>query len=93
MKNIIIAYEPVWAIGTGNNATPLQAEEVHDFIRNLLFKFYGENISGNARIIYGGSVTPENIEQVMKGVSGVLVGGASLNFDKFVKIVKGASKY
>src|SRR3989338_7813690 len=88
IKNIAIAYEPVWAIGTGKNATPEQAEEVHKFIRNLLLKVYNKKISDNARIIYGGSVKPENIKDLMamKNINGALVGGASLEPESFAQI-------
>ena len=81
MKHIIIAYEPVWAIGTGHNAAPEQAEEMHKHIRSIAGK--------KTRIIYGGSVTPENIRSLMKqkDINGVLVGGASLSIEKFAKIV------
>ncbi len=86
--NIVIAYEPIWAIGTGKTATTEQAIEVHRFIRDWLLFFYGEE-SYKIRIIYGGSVTPENIESLMdcKDVEGALVGGASLKADSFAKIV------
>ena len=83
MKNITIAYEPIWAIGTGKNATPSQAEEVHKFIRELLSNMY--NISKNVRIIYGGSVKGSNIKELisMKNINGALVGGASLDPKSF----------
>lgn len=89
--NCVIAYEPVWAIGTGINATPEQAQEVHSFIRNkLLTEKYGDSIANKVRIQYGGSVTPENIKSLMDepDIDGALVGGASLKADGFVKIVK-----
>ena len=88
MKNVIVAYEPVWAIGTGKNATPKQAEEVHKFIRSLLLKNYNKKISDNVRIIYGGSVKPENIKDLMKmkNINGALVGGASLDPKSFAQI-------
>jgi len=84
----VIAYEPVWAIGTGITATPEQAEEVHLFIREKLKKLYSEEIAGGIRILYGGSVTPDNIKDLMKkpNIDGVLVGGASLDPEKFFKI-------
>ena len=83
---ITIAYEPIWAIGTGLNATPKQAEEVHVFIRNLLPR----NIANKVRILYGGSVKPDNIQGLMKekNIDGALVGGASLKAKDFAKIVK-----
>ena len=86
-KKITIAYEPVWAIGTGKNATPEQAEEVHKFIRGLLSKLYS-NISENTRIIYGGSVKPNNIKDLMNqdNIDGALVGGASLKEEDFFQI-------
>ncbi len=87
-ENIVIAYEPVWAIGTGKTATPSQAQEVHKYIREWLTSFYGAEAKG-IRIIYGGSVTPDNINSLMdcKDVDGALVGGASLRADSFAKIV------
>jgi triosephosphate isomerase len=89
IENIVIAYEPIWAIGTGKTATPEQAQEVHAFIREKLKIKYG-NKSGDIRIIYGGSVTPENVDSLMAcpDVDGALVGGASLKVDGFVRIVK-----
>jgi triosephosphate isomerase len=94
MQNLVIAYEPVWAIGTGRNATPAQAEEVHNFIRKLLEKLYDKATSEIVRIQYGGSVKPDNIEGIMneEDVDGALVGGASLKADSFVEIVKKSSK-
>ncbi len=87
---ITIAYEPIWAIGTGKTATPEQANEVHAFIRNWL-REYGEG-SDKVRILYGGSVTPENIDSLIAEteIDGALVGGASLKSDSFAKIVTGA---
>ena len=88
MKNIVIAYEPVWAIGTGKNATPEQAEEVHKFIRGLLSSMYNQRVSNNTGIIYGGSVKESNIKNLMKmkNINGALVGGASLDAKGFGKI-------
>ncbi len=88
MKNIAIAYEPVWAIGTGKNATPAQAEEAHKFIRQLLKKSYNESISNNTRILYGGSVNEKNARELlaMKNIDGFLIGGASLNPRSFAEI-------
>jgi triosephosphate isomerase len=85
---LIIAYEPVWAIGTGKNATPEQAQEVHGNIRNLLKKL-GSNAE-DVRILYGGSVKPDNIGVLMQkdDIDGALVGGASLDPVSFSKIVK-----
>lgn len=90
-KKIVVAYEPVWAIGTGITATPQQAQEAHNFIRNLLKQLYNKKIANLIRIQYGGSVKPENITDLMAkdDVDGALVGGASLNLDSFVRIVKG----
>jgi triosephosphate isomerase len=87
--SIEIAYEPVWAIGTGKNATPEEAEEVHGLIREILSKIF-IGIADKMRILYGGSVTPENIKDLISppGIDGALVGGASLRAESFVKIVK-----
>ena len=89
MKRIIIAYEPVWAIGTGKTATPKQAQEMHAFIRNVLLDSHGNEVSDEIRILYGGSVKPENIAELMneEDIDGALVGGASLQADSFAKIV------
>ena len=90
MENMVIAYEPVWAIGTGKTATPEQAEEVHRFIRGKLAKLYSREVSEEIRIQYGGSVTPENIKGLMNqpNIDGALVGGASLKAESFSKIVR-----
>lgn len=90
IRNAVIAYEPVWAIGTGKTATPKQAEEVHGFIRRKLEKLYSREISEEIRIQYGGSVTPENIRALMDqpDIDGALVGGASLKADSFSNIVR-----
>ncbi len=87
---LIIAYEPVWAIGTGKNATPAQAQEVHEFIRKLLAKIFNKDMAYKIRIQYGGSVTADNINDLInqKDIDGALVGGASLDMDSFTKIVK-----
>ena len=92
VKAMIIAYEPVWAIGTGKTATPAQAQEVHKFIRELLVKMHNEEAAETVRIQYGGSVKPENIAELMAqpDIDGALVGGASLKADSFVSIVKNA---
>lgn len=89
-----IAYEPVWAIGTGKTATPDQAQEVHAFIREELNKAKGADFASKCRVLYGGSVKPENAAELMskKDVDGVLVGGASLEVDSFVKICEGGMK-
>ncbi len=88
-EGLVIAYEPVWAIGTGKTATPDQAQEAHAFIRQTLSGIYGDT-ADELRILYGGSVTPENIDVLMAcpDVDGALVGGASLKADSFAKIVK-----
>jgi len=90
MRRIVVAYEPVWAIGTGKTATPEQAEEVHRFIREKLGKLFSREIAEGVRIQYGGSVTPENIKGLMgqENIDGALVGGASLKADTFSKIVR-----
>ncbi len=88
--SFIIAYEPIWAIGTGHTATPDQAQEVHIFIRNWIKKEFGDKIANSVRILYGGSVKPENIKELMaeEDIDGVLVGGASLKADSFLKIIR-----
>lgn len=90
LENIVIAYEPVWAIGTGINATPKEAEEMHKFIRNLIEKYANKNLVDNIRIIYGGSVRVENVEELSleEDIDGFLVGGASLRVDSFSKIIE-----
>ncbi|MFB3883718.1 MAG: triose-phosphate isomerase [Thermodesulfobacteriota bacterium] len=90
VKHMVVAYEPVWAIGTGKTATPQQAEEVHRFIRGRLEKFYSREIAEGVRIQYGGSVTPENVKGLMEqeNIDGALVGGASLKSETFSKIVR-----
>lgn len=93
LQHVVIAYEPVWAIGTGKNATPQEAEEVHAFIRELLRKTYGRE-ADTVRILYGGSVTKENIGELisMDDVDGALVGGASLKSDSFLSIIKAVAR-
>jgi triosephosphate isomerase len=88
-SDIIMAYEPIWAIGTGKTATPLQAQEAHAYIREKLKVLYG-NKADELCIIYGGSVTPENVDSIMAcyDVDGALVGGASLKVESFTRIVK-----
>lgn len=92
MTRITVAYEPVWAIGTGKTATPDQAQEVHKYIRELLGSIFDKETALTVRIQYGGSVKPDNIKDLMaeEDVDGALVGGASLKVDSFVGIVKGA---
>jgi triosephosphate isomerase len=89
LASLVIAYEPVWAIGTGKTATEDQAQEVHQHIRSLLEAQYGEFISGSARILYGGSVKPDNVAglMAMPDIDGALVGGASLKADSFSRII------
>jgi triosephosphate isomerase (TIM) len=89
MERIIIAYEPVWAIGTGVTATPEQAQEMHAFIRETLAETHGKATADETRILYGGSVKPENIGELMNeaDIDGALVGGASLEAESFAKIV------
>jgi triosephosphate isomerase (TIM) len=92
MLKTVIAYEPVWAIGTGVNATKDEAEEVHKYIRGLLKDMFDAGTAGEVRIQYGGSVKPENIKELMseEDIDGALVGGASLKADSFIAIVKGS---
>jgi triosephosphate isomerase len=94
MAKITIAYEPVWAIGTGKTATPEQAQEVHRFIRNWLAGTTGGDVAGQTRIQYGGSVKPDNAGELMAqpDIDGALVGGASLKADSFAAIVNAAKK-
>ncbi|MCX7836373.1 MAG: triose-phosphate isomerase [candidate division WOR-3 bacterium] len=89
LNGMVIAYEPVWAIGTGINATPSEAREVHRFIRHFISENYGKEISENLRIIYGGSVNKDNIKELLEEeeIDGVLVGGASIKLEEFVYIV------
>jgi triosephosphate isomerase len=89
MAEIVIAYEPVWAIGTGKTATPEQAEEAHMFIRKHIEKIFNKNVSDSIRILYGGSVKAENIDELMscKNIDGALVGGESLKVDKFLRVI------
>jgi triosephosphate isomerase len=91
---LVVAYEPVWAIGTGQTATPQQAQEVHSFIRKLLGEMISSQSAQGIRILYGGSVKPENITEIMamEDVDGALVGGASLEVRSFAQIVKGSMK-
>ncbi len=92
LNDLIIAYEPVWAIGTGKTATPGQAQEVHNFIRNLISELYSSNLADNLTIQYGGSVKPENAAELLgqADIDGALVGGACLKADSFVGIIKSA---
>jgi len=90
LKHIILAYEPVWAIGTGETASPEQAQEMHAFIRNLLAEKYGEATAQATSILYGGSVKPNNAQEIFSkaDVDGGLIGGASLKAEDFFAIVK-----
>ena len=94
MDRVVIAYEPVWAIGTGRNATPHQAEEVHKLIRELLKQQFGQSVSENVLILYGGSVKPDNAADllVQDDIDGALVGGACLKADSFVEIIRAAKR-
>ena len=92
--NVVVAYEPVWAIGTGKVATTEQAQEVHAFIRSLLGKLFGSNAAGRMRILYGGSMKPANAPELLaqKDIDGGLIGGASLEARSFVDLVRSATK-
>ena len=92
VSQMVIAYEPVWAIGTGKTATPAQAQEVHSFIRKLLEKMHGKAVAEIVRIQYGGSVKAENTKELISqpDIDGALVGGASLKGDSFAGIVQGS---
>lgn len=94
LKNVVIAYEPVWAIGTGKTATAEQAEEVCAFIRATLAKLYGQEVANAVTIQYGGSMNDGNCDELLskENVDGGLIGGASLVAEKFAAIVKAASK-
>ncbi|KIX22912.1 triosephosphate isomerase [Flavobacterium sp. 316] len=88
-KNIVLAYEPVWAIGTGETASPEQAQEMHKFIRSIIEKVYGSDIANDVSILYGGSVKPSNAKEIFSkpDVDGGLIGGAALHADDFLAIV------
>jgi triosephosphate isomerase len=90
-QNIILAYEPVWAIGTGETASPEQAQEMHKFIRETILERYGNTIADNVSILYGGSVKPDNAKEIFSqpDVDGGLIGGASLKADDFIGIING----
>ena len=93
IENLVVAYEPVWAIGTGKTAENYQIQEMHEFIRKLFNDKYGSDISQHIRILYGGSVKPNNAKEIflLKDVDGGLIGGASLNFSDFNAIVQAAN--
>ena len=90
-KHIVLAYEPVWAIGTGETASPEQAQEMHAFIRKIVAEGYSESLAQEVSILYGGSVKPNNATEIFSkpDVDGGLIGGASLVADDFVAIVAG----
>jgi triosephosphate isomerase len=90
MAEVVVAYEPIWAIGTGKTATPQQAQIMHKNIREVLQSRFGEEVASETRILYGGSVKPDNIDSLMAqpDIDGVLVGGASLEAESFIRIVK-----
>lgn len=89
MTKTVVAYEPVWAIGTGKTASKEQAQEVHAFIRKLLVKMFEKAIADSVRILYGGSVKPDNVDELMAqpDIDGALVGGAALNAESFCRII------
>ena len=89
MKNIVIAYEPVWAIGTGKTATPEDADATHDVIRKLAASLYNQDVADKLVIQYGGSVKPGNVKDLMakENIDGALVGGAALTIENFAPIV------
>lgn len=90
MNTVVIAYEPVWAIGTGKTATADQAQDAHSFIRGMLQGLFNQEVSTQTRILYGGSVKPNNVDNLMAqdDIDGALVGGASLKADDFIRIVR-----
>ena len=94
MTTVVIAYEPVWAIGTGRTATPEQAEAIHGAIRGAILERYGRERADAVRIIYGGSVNDENVDSLVSkpDIDGALVGGASLKADSFARIVKARTR-
>jgi triosephosphate isomerase len=90
MQRVVIAYEPVWAIGTGKTATDGQAQQAHQFIRDLIAAMYGDGVAERVRIVYGGSVKPDNVDGLLgqPDIDGALVGGASLQAGDFIRIVR-----
>lgn len=94
MKDLVIAYEPVWAIGTGLNATPKQASDMHMFIGKVISKLFDADVANDLLILYGGSVNGKNAKEILSacGVDGALIGGSSLKADEFCEIVKIASE-
>ena len=93
MSQMVIAYEPVWAIGTGKTATPEQAQQVHSDLRKVISDRYNSEVAGNIQILYGGSVKPANAASLLSqpDIDGALVGGASLQADSFLKIIAAAN--
>lgn len=89
MKDVVIAYEPVWAIGTGKTASKEQAQEVHAFLRKLILEMYQKSVADETRILYGGSVKPANVDELMaqEDIDGALVGGAALDAESFGRII------
>lgn len=87
---VVLAYEPVWAIGTGHTASPEQAQEVHGWVRGWMSRHFGSETAGRVRILYGGSVKPDNIRELMarSDIDGALVGGASLKAESFMKLIR-----
>ena len=90
LNGLVIAYEPVWAIGTGNVATPIEVETTHQYVRSLIMEIFGKELANATRVLYGGSVKPDNVSILMsmENIDGALVGGASLEADTFIKIIK-----
>ena len=90
MLDTVIAYEPVWAIGTGVTASPQQAQDAHEFVRSVLTDLYGVSVSEKVRIQYGGSVKPDNAKELLgqKDIDGALVGGAGLEVSSFAEIIR-----
>ncbi|HUU56916.1 MAG TPA: triose-phosphate isomerase, partial [bacterium] len=90
MPRVTVAYEPVWAIGTGKTATPQTAAEAHAVIRNAVSEKFGADVAANLRILYGGSVKPENVKELMAEaeIDGALVGGASLKAEAFGPLIR-----
>ncbi|WP_407405001.1 triose-phosphate isomerase [Chryseobacterium sp.] len=91
IKKVVIAYEPVWAIGTGETATPEQAQEIHAHIRNIIAAKYGQDVADEISILYGGSVKPDNAKEIFSqpDIDGGLIGGAALKLEDFSKIIEG----
>jgi triosephosphate isomerase len=89
LTTLVLAYEPIWAIGTGKTASVDQVNEVHKYLRSLMAQLFSDDFAKNIRILYGGSVKPENVNELMAldDVDGALVGGASLDPEKFIKII------